>query len=104
MSSEQHSESRRYTRDFKVEAVRLSEHASQSVAQVARDLGVPERLLYQWRQQLRAQEQLAFPGSGHASLSELEAENRRLHREVELLRQERDILKKVVAICSQPQP
>jgi transposase-like protein len=40
MSSEQRSErqdQRRYTRDFKLEAVRLSEHASQSVAQVARD-------------------------------------------------------------------
>jgi hypothetical protein len=47
-------------------------------------------MLDKWRQQLREQEQLTLPGTGHASLSELEAENRRLHREVELLRQERD--------------
>jgi transposase len=102
MSSEQR-EQRRYTREFKLEAVRLSEHATHSVAQVARDLGVPERMLYRWRQQVREQEQLAFPGTGHASQSEVEEENHQLHRQVELLRQERDILKKAVVIFSQPQ-
>lgn len=97
-------EQRRYTREFKLEAVRLSEHAEVSVAQLARDLGIPERVLYRWRQELREQEQLAFPGTGHQSQTELEAENQRLQREVDRLRQERDILKKVVAIFSHPQP
>jgi transposase len=74
------------------------------VAQVARDLGLRDRVLYRWRQQFRDLDQRAFPGSGHPSQSELEAENQRLQREVERLRQERDILKKVVAIFSHPQP
>jgi transposase len=98
MSTEQRS----YTREFKLEAVRLSDNAEKSVAQLARDLGVPERMLYRWRQQFREQEYLAFPGKGHQT--ELEEENRRLRREVEVLRQEREILKKAVAIFSHGQP
>lgn len=97
-------EPRKYTREFKLEAVRLSDQAEVSVAQVARDLGLRDRVLYRWRQKYRELEQQAFPGSGHPSQSELEAENQRLQREVERLRQERDILKKVVAIFSHPQP
>lgn len=89
---------RSYTREFKLEAVRLSESTEKTVAQLARDLGVPERVLYKWRHQYRTQPEQAFPGKGHQS--ELEEENRRLKRELELLRQEREILKKVVAIFS----
>lgn len=89
---------RSYTREFKLEAVRLSESTEKTVAQLARDLGVPERVLYKWRHQYRAQPEQVFPGKGHQS--ELEEENRRLKRELELLRQEREILKKVVAIFS----
>ena len=89
---------RNYTREFKLEAVRLSEGTEKTVAQLARDLGVPERVLYKWRHQYREQPEQAFPGKGHQS--EVEEENRRLRREVETLRQEREILKKVVAIFS----
>lgn len=91
-----------YTREFKLEAVRLSENSEQSVAQIARDLGVPERVLYRWRHELREQRELAFPGKGHQS--ELEEENRRLMRELELLKQEREILKKALGIFSRGQP
>lgn len=89
---------RTYTREFKLEAVRLSESTERTVAQLARDLGVPERVLYKWRHQYREQPEQAFPGKGHQS--ELEEENRRLRRELETLRQEREILKKAVAIFS----
>ncbi len=95
-------EPRSYTREFKLEAVRLSEGSEQTVAQIARDLGVPERVLYRWRHELREQSERAFPGKGHQS--ELEEENRRLRRELELLKQEREILKKAVAIFSRGQP
>ena len=91
-----------YTRDFKLEAVRLSESSEKTVAQIARDLGIPERVLYRWRRELREQPEQAFPGKGHQS--ELEEENRRLRRELEQLKQEREILKKAVAIFSRGQP
>jgi transposase len=84
-------EQRIFTREFKVEAVRLSEHSDKTVAQIARDLGVPERVLYRWRHELREQAERAFPGKGHQS--ELEEENRRLRGELDLLKQEREVLK-----------
>ena len=91
-----------YSREFKLEAVRLSERSDKTVAQIARDLGVPERVLYRWRHELRQQAERAFPGKGHQS--ELEEENRRLRRELELAKQEREVLKKAVAIFSRGQP
>jgi transposase len=100
--SPEHLEPRIYTRDFKLEAVRLSESTEKTVAQIARDLGLPERVLYRWRRELREQPEQAFPGKGHQS--ELEEENRRLKRELELLKQEREILKKAAAIFSRGQP
>jgi transposase len=100
--SPQHQEPRFYSREFKLDAVRLSESSEKTVAQIARDLGVPERVLYRWRHELREQREQAFPGTGHQS--ELEEENRRLKRELELLKQERAILKKAVAIFSRGQP
>src|SRR5258706_14665609 len=98
MAEEAHEypEPRFYSREFKVEAVRLSERSEKTVAQIARDLGVPERVLYRWRHELREQSTKAFAGKGHQS--ELEEENHRLRRELELLKQEREIFKKAVAI------
>jgi transposase len=98
----EHQDQRIYTREFKLEAVRLSESSEKTVAQIARDLGIPERVLYRWRHELREQAERAFPGKGHQS--ELEEENRRLRRELDLLKQEREILKKAVAIFSRGQP
>jgi len=98
----EYAEPRFYSREFKLEAVRLSEHTEKSVAQIARELGVPDRVLYRWRRQLREAPEAAFPGKGHQS--ELEEEVRRLRRELERVQQERDILKKVVAIFSHGQP
>src|SRR5260370_38260774 len=95
-------EPRFYTREFKVEAVRLSENSEKTVAQIARDLGLPERVLYRWRRALREQPEQAFPGKGHQS--ELEEENRRLQRDLDLLKQEPEILKKPVAIFSDGPP
>jgi transposase len=100
--SPEHLEPHIYTRDFKLEAVRLSASNEKTVAQIARDLGIPERVLYRWRRELRERPEQAFPGKGHQS--ELEEENRRLRRELELLKQEREILKKAVAIFSRGQP
>lgn len=87
-----------YTREFKEEAVRLVQSSGKSIAQVARELGISDTSIYQWRKELAEHGNEAFPGKGHQTA--LEEENRRLKRELERVQQERDILKKVVGIFS----
>ena len=87
-----------YTKEFKLEAVRLVKSSGKPMSQVARDLGVSETALYNWCKQLAEQGEQAFPGSGHQTAEQEEI--RRLKRELEVTRQERDILKKVVSIYS----
>jgi len=87
-----------YTKEFREEAVKLAQNSGKSTAQIARELGVSDSAIYQWQKQLAEKGQDAFPGSGHQSA--LEEENRRLKRELEIARQERDILKKAVSIFS----
>lgn len=88
------SQRRKYTREFKLEAVRLSNDSERSVAAVARDLGIPPNNLYKWRQEMTSNGEEAFPGHGNVKGSE--AENRHLRRELDKVRQERDILKKAL--------
>ncbi|MFH1058293.1 MAG: transposase [Pseudomonadota bacterium] len=83
---------RSFSREFKLEAVRLVTAGGLSVAQAARDLGVQESVLGRWRKQLAEDPVEAFPGKGR--LKSQDEELRRLRRENEILRQERDILKK----------
>jgi transposase len=87
-----------YTKEFKQEAVRLAQTSGKPIAQVARELGISDTSIHQWRKELAEHGPEAFPGSGHQTA--LEEENRRLKRENEILRQERDILKKVLGIFS----
>ena len=89
-------ERRVYTAEFKREAIRLSEQAGVSVAQVAQELGVSDYSLYKWRKQARASGELAFPGNGKVALTAEQQENVRLKRELERVTQERDVLKKAV--------
>ena len=81
-----------YTKEFKQEAVRLAQTSGKSIAQVARELGISDTSIHQWRRELSEYGKEAFPGKGHQT--QLEEENRRLKRENEVLRQEREILKK----------
>src|SRR5579863_9529602 len=81
-----------YTQEFKREAVRLAQTSGKPIAQVARELGISDSSIHQWRKELAEHGAEAFPGSGHRTA--LEEENRRLKRELERTRQERDILKK----------
>lgn len=90
---------RSFSREYKVEAVKLVTEAGHSQTQVALDLGVHPNTINKWVRQYAERPQDAFPGKGH-QLSEAE-ELRQLQRENERLRMERDILKKAVAIFSQ---
>ena len=85
-----------YARDFKVEAVMLVTERGLPRKQVARDLGVDLTTLRRWIAEFGADGERAFPAQGHARDEELA----RLRRENELLRQERDILKKAIGIFS----
>jgi transposase len=68
------------------------------MSQVARELEVSDSALYHWCKQLAEQDEQAFPGSGHQAAEQEEI--RRLKRELEVTRQERDILKKVISTYS----
>lgn len=92
---------RQYTREFKQDAIRLYETSGKSVRQLELDLGITAGLLNKWRAQQRHHGQQAFVGSGRQT--ELEAELRRLKRENEILRQERDILKKAIQVLGSDQ-
>src|SRR5216683_4717390 len=89
---------RTFTKEFKLEAVQLVKTSNKPLAQIARDLGIADRTLHHWRQLEASQGEQGFPGSGHQTAQEEEI--RRLKRELEIARQERDILKKVVSIYS----
>jgi transposase len=88
-----------FTREFKVEAVRLVTEGNQSVAEVSESLGIRPDMLRAWRRQIEGRPRAArkdiFPGSG--KVSSQEEELNRLRRENEQLRQERDFLKKAAA-------
>jgi transposase len=86
-----------YTLEFKQEAVRLVSQGDVTVAQGARDLGLNYHMLARWKRESEAKGERAFPGKGNAQQDEMD----RLQRENEILRQERDILKKAVGIFSQ---
>jgi transposase len=88
-------ERRRFTREFKLEAVKLIKDREVSVAQASRDPGVHGTVLRQWVKAFADDPQHAFPG--HGQLKPEQAEIARLKREVTKLKAERDILKKAAA-------
>jgi transposase len=87
-----------YSREFKEDAVRLVTGKGISVTQVAMDLGIHENTIYKWMRQYKADPEGAFPGKGR--LKPQDEEFRRLQRENEVLKEEREILKKALAIFS----
>lgn len=86
---------RTFTREFKLEAVKLVKERGVSVAQACRDLDLHENILRKWIRQQATDPQHAFPGHGQMKPEQQEIE--RLRREVVRLKAERDILKKAAA-------
>jgi len=91
---------RSYTREFKLEAVHLLETSGRSAAQLERELGIGSGCLSRWKQEFAEEGEHAFPG--HGRLAPDQERIRQLEQENAILRQERDILKKAVAIFSHP--
>jgi transposase len=88
-------ERRQFTREFKLEAVRLIKQRGVSYAQASKDLGIHPTQLRSWVKQLADDPQHAFPGHGQMKPEQLEIAQ--LKREVTKLKAERDILKKAAA-------
>ena len=83
---------RKFSREFKLEAVRLVQERGVSLMQAARDLDLHERVLRKWIRAQDADPVSPFPGNGQRKPEQLELEQ--LRREVTRLKAERDILKK----------
>ena len=85
-----------YTREFKIEAAKLSYNNDKPVEEIAESLGVSQSSLNRWRREYRDDPDQAFPGSGQQK--ERDAEVARLKKELKQSQMENEILKKAAAI------
>ena len=86
---------RHFTGEFKRNAVQLVTEKGMPVGKVARELDIHPNVLHQWRRRLLKDGEKAFVGKGHARPEG--AEIKQLRKELERVREERDILKKALA-------
>jgi len=84
---------RTFTREFKVQAVQLVTEKGYSYAEAARQLGITDAQIRNWKKQIEAAGTQGFPGRGHA----VDEEVQRLRTENKRLLLEREILKKAAA-------
>ena len=91
-------ERRKYTREFKERAVAMADSSEKPCIEIEQDLGISRGSIYAWRKQLQAEGGgiRAFPGNGNPRDEELT----RLRKENAELREEREILRKAMAIFS----
>ena len=89
---------RRFSREFKFEAVSMVVEQGPDLYEVAGELDIRSDMIRKWIRKFGEDGSDAFPGSGR--LKPEDEEMRKLRRENERLRQEREILKKALAICS----
>jgi len=90
---------RTYDRQFKIDAVRLLKESGKTATEIADNLGIKRDLLSRWKKELADETKKAFTGKGNPRDEEVA----RLKKENADLRMERDILKKAMAIFSQPE-
>lgn len=91
---------RKYDREFKLNVVKLYREGGKKMSELAKDLGIPTPTLGGWIKAFKEEGEQSFPGSG--ILKPCNEELYRLRKKLADVEQERDILKKVVAIFSQP--
>ena len=89
---------RKYDREFKIEAVKLITDRGTPIAEAARNLGIHENLLRTWKKKYEEDTADSFPGKGH--LKPQDEQLRRLRKKLADVEEERDILKKALAIFS----
>ena len=87
-----------YSKQFKIDAVKLVTEQSFNVSEAARNLGIHHSSLRRWKRHLESDGNQAFPGKGNLSAEKQELD--RLQKENKRLRMEREILKKATAFFS----
>jgi transposase len=92
---------RQFTDEFKSEAVRLTRESGRPVAQVGRELGISDNVLYRW---ITEQRYVESQGRTRQSVRAGQEELTRLKRENEILRKERDFLKRAAAFFARESP
>ena len=91
------SRAEKYSKEFKLEAIRLLNEGSKPIAEIARELGVKRTFLYRWRDQLNKNKEKAFSGRPGRPKSDQMSELARVKQELKEVKEERDILKKAAA-------
>jgi transposase len=93
---------RKYTEEFKLEALRLLASSEKSASQLERELGITEGMLLKWREryQVVVRKEKEEPRLEPSDLEAARREIQRLERELKEMAEEREILKKVVSIFS----
>jgi transposase len=89
---------KKYSREFKLDTLRLYKNRDKSAHEIEEDLGMSRGLLYRWKREISEENIRAFPGNGSPRDEELA----RLRRELAIVTEEREILRKAVAIFSVP--
>jgi transposase len=89
---------KKYSKEFKLEAVRMLEAGEKGGHQIEKDLGIGSGQVYKWRKELAATGERAFPGNGTPRDEEL----MKLRKENASLREDREILRKALAMFSRP--
>lgn len=91
---------RRYTKEFKLEAIELTRQRDGDVVGVAENLGIHPKILRRWVNAYDEDPENSFPG--HGNLKTQDDELRQTKKKLRETEQERDILKKALAILSKP--
>ena len=94
---------RQFSKEFKMDAVELSLRGDKTINEIALGLGIRPQLLSRWRLKYLADKETAFPGTGNPKDAESER-LRQLERELRMVTEERDILKKAFAVFTRTNP
>jgi transposase len=92
---------KKYSKEFKMETLALARSSDKTDSQLERELGLSRGCLYNWRKEVEREGEQAFPGKGRLKADEEYV--RGLERELAVVQQEREILKKALAIFTRSQ-
>jgi transposase-like protein len=87
---------KKYDKEFKLKAIKLYEESEKNQREYEAELGIGAGCISHWMRELKDEKENVFPGNGNPRDEEMT----KLRRENEILRQERDILKKALGIFS----